>query len=52
MCPFLVDMRDLDIGGSRSFSWLGLHGNRAWLGRLTLSDLDFLGSLREIPKAK
>lgn len=29
MCPFLVDMRDLDIGGSRSFSWLGLHGNKS-----------------------
>lgn len=39
MSPFLVDIRDLDTGGSRSVSPLGPPGNRAQLGKRTLSDL-------------
>lgn len=39
MSPFLVDVRDPDTGGSRSVSWLGPPGNRAQLGKRTLSDL-------------
>ena len=35
----LVGRRDLGIGGPRSVSRLGPHGNGAWLGKLTLSDL-------------
>lgn len=38
-CLLLTNMRDLDIGSSRSVFWLGPHGNRAWLGMPALSDL-------------